>query len=122
MSKKRIKSAFEYKHVKGTTAWALLYAEDYAGKIVCNQTDNPNGNYVIMDVRIWGGPMNDWTDETITARDGGGCGWDKFSGAFHFALRMMKKAPDNLPNLRGKGERAVQQFLEELGYTVLKVV
>lgn len=123
-----MKSAYDYAHVKSVSAWALLFDGKEAGKIVCNWTDNPNGSGCVMTVSIWRGPINDWTDESVTALDGSGAGgYDKFSGAFSRVMRKIAKfgkIPQDviIPDLHGRGSGAIRRFLENLEYQVFEVI
>lgn len=77
-----MKSAYAMKHVKGTTAIALIKDGQLAGKIVANWSDNPAGSVCTATVHI----LHDghWFCGTGRAR---GYGYDKLSSATYEALR-----------------------------------
>lgn len=119
MSKSK-KSAYDYAHVKMSTAKAILFKGEYAGKIVCNWTDNPAGTGCIMTLNFWKGPIAKWMKGTITVREGSGSsGYDKLSAAFESCIRKMDKAPKDRPSL-SSGD--INSFLEHYGYVVCTVI
>lgn len=77
-----MKSAYDLKHVQGTTAVALMKNGKRAGKIVANWSDNPAGSVCTATVHINHG------DESYqgTGR-AGGYGYDKLSRAIWGALQ-----------------------------------
>lgn len=124
------KSAFDCKHVNSVRAWALASVKDgkpeMVGRVVADYSDNRNGSVCTVTVVAWGGPMNAWHESGMTAK-AGGYGYCKFSAAFEEAVRdHATKAgfvpPDGKWELHGRGEGAVRNFLEKLGYTVLEVI
>jgi hypothetical protein len=109
-----MRSAFDMKHVKSVTAWALLYQGKEAGKIVANWSDNRYGSVCTATVVIHDGPLNppDGYGYRGTGAAGGG-GYCKFSTAVSQAVNKRETAswfekvqkftmPDN--NFAGVGE------------------
>ena len=77
-----MKTAYDFKHVKGTTAIALLKGGSLEGKIVANWSDNYNGSVCTATVHILHGKHSC----SGTGRDGT-VGYDKLSGAIYSALK-----------------------------------
>jgi len=121
MKRQLKRSAFDFSHVKSVTAWALVFKGEYAGKIVANYSDNPNGSVVTATVAVYVGPITDWSEGSSTGAAGGG-GYCKFSAAVSDAFHRMEKCPNNLPPLSGYGEGAIREFLKSLGYEVYAVI
>jgi hypothetical protein len=95
----------------------------FAGRIVADFSDNPNGSVCTVSVRAWRGKLaNNLVDGTMDGR-AGGCGYCKFSAAFDSAVRNNIKAQGiAMPDLHGAGESSVRSFVESLGYQVIEVI
>lgn len=78
-----MKTAYDMKHVKGTTAIALLKDGQSAGKIVANWSDNPNGSVCTATVLVYRAEDDSWYRGTART---GGYGYDKLSSAVYWAL------------------------------------
>lgn len=111
------KDAFDGRHVKSVTAWAILHNGEMAGRIVANWSDNPAGSVCTATVHIWGGPL-----EYLPAMSGkaGGYGYCKFSAAVYDALN--RAADVGQISMSGAGESAVSRWLESFGYTTARVI
>ena len=118
-----MKSIYDYKHVAGTKAIALLRDGKMVGKIIANFSDNPAGSVCTASVILYG-------RESGIGR-AGGYGYDKFSSAVAGALRSMgllaaRPHGDNTPDgekiavYAGAGN--VREAFEAAGYTYLEVV
>lgn len=84
----RPKRIFDYKHVAGVTAIALLKDGKEAGKIIANWSDNPSGSVCTAQVFLYG---QEWRTKPIDAcmiGKAGGYGYDKLSQAIYCALRV----------------------------------
>ena len=77
-----MKTAYDYKHVKGTTAIALIKDGKQAGKIVANWSDNPNGTVCTATVHI-----ECWGESYVGTGRASGYGYDKLSAAIYDALQ-----------------------------------
>ena len=117
-----MKSALDMKHPKGTSVMVLLYKGEYAGRIIANWSDNPNGSVCTATVSIYDGPLNikrydegldtTWSHNTAKA---GGYGYCKLSQAVGNA---MGKGDE----IGGRGISAVRDLFQENGYTFLEVL
>lgn len=120
-----MKSAFECKHVKAVTAWVLFYGWDEVGRVVANFSDGRNGSVCTCTVAIWKGPL--YQEGEARTGKAGGSGYDKFSAAFYEAITSTKQGNKmamnpNAKNLSGCGAAAVESYLVELGYRVIRVL
>ncbi len=59
--------AYELKHCKSVSAVALSFEGKYAGRIVANWSDNPNGSVCTATVAIWHGPLAELPSTTAKA-------------------------------------------------------
>jgi hypothetical protein len=94
---------------KSTTAYALIKDNEYAGFIVANWSNNPNGSVCTALVQI---------DGKSGIGKAGGYGYCKLSAAVYDALKSMNIEPQVVKPGNGRHE---QEF-EDMGYTVLLVV
>lgn len=119
-----MKNIFDFSHVKGVRAWALMHKGKQAGKIVANFSDNPAGSVCTAQVIFWTGPLAN--NGPISDLKGpalgkaGGYGYDKFSTAVEQSL--IKQGINPKVSMGGSGDSAVRTFLEKNGYTVLEVI
>lgn len=126
-----MKNIFDYKHVKGTTAIALLRDGEFVGKIVCNWSDNPAGSVCTAQVILWDKEYcpkikqrhikTEFLDcylPAIMIGKAGGYGYDKRSAAISAALSK-GGLHELLPVEGGAGnERAI---FEDAGFTWCEV-
>lgn len=111
-----MKSAYELKHVSSVRAWALLHDGKEAGRVVANFSDNPAGSVCTCTVNIWAGKFKDLPSMTGKA---GGYGYCKFSAAFADAFWRQKI---ECSGVNSAGETAMERFLDEHGYSVIRVL
>jgi hypothetical protein len=79
-----MKNVYDMKNVKGTRAVALIYKGKFAGKLVANFSNNPNGRVCTALLAIWAGPLK--REERKQAR-AGGYGYDKFGACVEQMLK-----------------------------------
>ncbi len=116
------RSAFDCKHVKSVSCWALLWRGELAGKIVADWSDNPAGSVCTCTVVIYAGPLAELEKATGNA---GGSGYDKLSAAFVSAMGrsnlcdlVSAEVENGLRKVHSAGEAPMRKWLESLGYTV----
>lgn len=116
-AKRLAKDAFDGRHVKSVTAWALMFEGEHAGRIVANWSDNPAGSVCTATVHLWGGPL-----EYLPSMSGkaGGYGYCKFSAAVYDALHRASDVGQI--SMSGAGESAVIDWFESFGYKVARVI
>lgn len=118
-----MKNIFDYSHVKGVRAWALMHKGKQAGKIVANFSDNPAGSVCTAQAIFWTGPLSHIKNYGDVhgpfLGKAGGYGYDKFSAAVESSLRKQGINPKE--SMGGCGDTAVKAFLEKHGYSVLEV-
>ena len=112
---------YDMKHVKSVSAYALLYKGKYAGRIVANWSDNPNGSVCTAVVMIHDGPFRDMP---VTTGKAGGGGYDKLSAAVHEAIckTVNKDSGLDIPDLGGAGMSAVGEWLSKHGYVMQYII
>ena len=112
-----MKQVNDLKHVKGTTATALLFNGKPAGRIIANWSDNPNGSVCTASVIIFAGSLEGLgLDYTITGR-AGGYGYDKLSQA---VWQCFKQCGIECEILR-PGNGQVREEFEKRGYQVFTI-
>ena len=122
-----MRSAYTCAPVKNTTAWALLWAGEHAGRIVasCSRTGCRTAT-----MTIWAGP---WKIDSTLDRDdaisvhghAGGHGYDRLSGAIADAanhLPTTHPAHDIIGRMHGSGSRSIVDAFTAAGYTVIEVL
>ena len=122
------------KHVKSVSAIALLKNGEYAGRIVCNWSDNPAGSVCTAYVSLDGYDTHDEStigisSEIVIKRQwgqgkAGGYGYDKRSSAIANALMELYDdndvcAIDILKVYGGSGNE--REIFEGAGYTWIEV-
>lgn len=112
-----MRSAYDLKHVKSTTAWALLFQGEEAGRVVANWSDNPAGSVCTATLSIWKGPLAYHSDGHLTA-SARGYGYDKLSQAVYYALKAGKFEPKTVR----PGNGQTRQEFEAWGYQVVSVL
>ena len=80
-----MKTAYDFKHVKGTTAIALIKDGVPAGKIVANWSDNPAGSVCTATIHV--NRIDGLNYHYTGTGRAAGYGYDKLSGAIYQALR-----------------------------------
>lgn len=118
-----MKNIFDFQHVKGVRAWAIIHKGEQAGKIVANFSDNPMGSVCTAQVILWTGPLATTMMETKSGPSlgkAGGYGYDKFSAAVEASL--LKQGIDPKVSMGGAGDSAVRSFLEKKGYSIMEVI
>lgn len=123
-------TAFDCQNVKSVRAWGLLFPDagvlKQAGRLVANYSDNPAGAVCTASIVAWGGPLADmygartYDPRNATGRAGGG-GYCKFSAAVEDAHHRGSGERPSI-ELHGRGEGAVREWLDSLGYTVIEVI
>lgn len=124
-----MKNIFDFKHVKGTRAVALLKAGELKGKIIANWSDNPAGSVCTAQVILFDRETKkkrhvmllDKPAELSALMIGraGGYGYDKFSSAVYEALKAGGLEKD-IPVEPAGG--AVRESFEKAGYTYIEVI
>lgn len=115
------KDAYDLNHVKSVSAIAVLYNGNFAGRIVANWSDNPNGSVCTATVSVWIGPLEYMPKGTGRA---GGCGYDKLSSAISDAInKVIAEDPDKIaPKFAGCGMTEVRKWFEQFGYELFGVI
>lgn len=126
-----MRNIFDYKHVKGTTAIALLKDGKTAGRIICNWSDNPAGSVCTAQVMLWDGVISDKIKKehhpsihsdcylpVVMIGKAGGYGYDKRSAAIADALRI-GGIWDLLPVQGASGNE--RQVFEDAGFVWFEV-
>jgi len=133
-----MKSAFDGKHLKMVAVAVLVHPDSdnegaYAGRIVANWSDNPNGSTCTATVSIHEGPLS---FIPIVSGKAGGCGYDKLSAAIYDALYRAREGTGDawkyvyeedktkckaltFPDFNGAGFGAVRTWLRTHGYIVV---
>ncbi len=120
-----MKEAYDYKHVQGVNAWAIVHEGSLAGRLVANWSDNPAGRVCTVTLTFWAGPMHCLPRMTGNAGGGGYC---KLSAAYHDAFhREDIHKSDDLEmfyprRVAGAGEGAMRQHLRDHGYQTFEVI
>ena len=118
---RNVAQVFDMKHVKSVSADVLIYNGQYAGRIVANWSDNPNGSVCTAVIHVFIGPLE---DIPVTTGKAGGYGYDKLSSAVHEALAKVI-GPDSgieLPNFGGAGMSCVREWFAKHGYELYSVI
>jgi hypothetical protein len=115
------KDAYDLNHVKSVSAIVVLYNGKYAGRIVANWSDNPNGSVCTATVSIWLGPLEPMPKCTGRA---GGYGYDKISSAISDAInKVIDEDPDKIaPRFSGCGMTEVRKWFEQFGYELFEII
>jgi len=123
-----MKSIYDFKHVNGVKAVALLKDGKEAGKIIANFSDNPAGSVCTVAVILY-----THTPGTSAMGSAGGYGYDKFSSAVYEALKKMDLIPGKITlgeypcKKSGKiavypGSGNTQRAFENAGYQYIEVI
>ena len=109
---------FAHPCVARVKAWALL-SESYemAGRIIWAYPNDGAGIVKCM-IAAWRGELS--KSETRMLGNAGGFGYDKTSAAFADALHRAGIKTEK--DLSGRGDSAVRDYLESLGYTVIEAL
>ena len=112
---------YDMKHIKSVSAYVLMYKGKFAGRIVANWSDNPNGSVCTAVVMIFDGPLDSMP---VTTGKAGGCGYDKLSAAVHEAIckTVGKDSGLVVPDLAGAGMSSVHAWLKEFGYDMHQII
>lgn len=123
-----MKSIFDYKHVKGTTAICLLNAKtnEYCGRIVANWSDNPAGSVCSAAVLLYGNsPIKlpetgaiDCGECVNRIGTAGSYGYDKLSQAIWGSLKA--QGPDKIIEVRPASGNQREAF-EKAGFVYIEV-
>lgn len=125
-----MKTIYDYKHVKGVSAVALLKDGQRAGKIVANWSDNPAGTVCTAAVIL----SIDGGEQVSGIGKAGGYGYDKLSSAIYEALKRCKRSRfidneiidtpfpmhEHIKVHPGSGDQ--RQAFEEAGYTYIEII
>lgn len=118
-----MKSIFDFKHVNGTTAIALLDKKTgcSCGRIIANWSDNPNGPVCTAQVMLYSNaPTARSKYDFVNVRGiAGGYGYDKLSSAI--AQALLKAELHNVIKV-GEGSGNQQQAFEEAGFGYIQVI
>jgi hypothetical protein len=89
-----MKTIFDFKNVKGTTAVCLLNKKTgkFCGRVIANWSDNPNGTVCTAQVILFNNaPTARSKDDFVNSRGKArGYGYDKLSAAIYSALRAVE--------------------------------
>ena len=108
---------FAHPCVARVRVWALLDGTGkMAGRIIWAYP-NDGAGIVKCQVSAWKGMLG--TKEAIRG-NAGGYGYDKTSAAFADALH--RAGIETEKDLSGRGDSAVLEYLESIGYTVIKAL
>jgi len=118
---KSLARVYDMKGMKSVSAYVLLYKGRYAGRIVANWSDNPNGSVCTAAVMIFDGPLSDMP---VTTGKAGGYGYDKMSAAVNEAICKVASKDSGLvvPDFGGAGMSVVGAWFEEHGYKIHDII
>ena len=108
---------FSHPCVARVQAWAILdESREMAGRIIWAYP-NDGAGIVKCQVNIWAGILD---TKCAMRGNAGGYGYDKTSAAFADALDRAGIKTEK--NLSGRGDSAVRDYLESIGYTVIEAL
>ena len=109
---------FSHPCVARVKAWALLdETGEMAGRIIWAYPNDGAGIVKCM-IAAWRGELS--KSETRMLGNAGGFGYDKASAAFADALHRAGIKTEK--DISGRGDSAVRDYLESLGYTVIEAL